>query len=86
VLLLMRGLLTLLDRIWQRLDNAAVSTGWKVTLLTLPVAIGAVAVTALALAPRSEPLYASMIASGVAVVGCMVAGIIMLAVRIRLAH
>jgi Na+/melibiose symporter-like transporter len=55
--------------------------GRKVTLLTLPIAIGAAAAVGLAFTPRTEPLYAAVIFSCIAVVGCIAAGIIMLALR-----
>jgi hypothetical protein len=81
VLVLLRGLLALLDRIWQQLDRAGATMGRKVTLLTLPIAIGAAAAVGLAFTPRTEPLYAAVIFSCIAVVGCIAAGIIMLALR-----
>ena len=81
VLVLLRGLLALLDNIWRRLESARASSLTKVTLLVLPVVLGAVAVTALAFAPRSEPLEASIVVSCVALVGCLAAGIIILALR-----
>ena len=86
VLALLRGLLALLDGIWQRLDRAGATTRWKVTLLTLPIAIGVAAATGLAFVPRSEPLQVSMIVGAAAVVGCIAAGIIMLALRTRTAN
>jgi hypothetical protein len=83
VFALLRGLVALLDGIWQRLDRAGASTLKRVTLLTLPIAIGGVAVTSLAFAPRTEPLEVATIVSGVALVGCLAAGLITLALRMR---
>ena len=83
VFTLFRGLLGVLDRIWERLDRAGAGTRWKVILLTLPIATGAAAAAALAFAPRNEPLEVSAIASGVAFVGLIAAGIIVLGLRVR---
>jgi hypothetical protein len=82
VLAVLRGLLALLDGIWQRLDSARAKVRTKVILLTSPIVVGAMAVTGLAFVPRTEPLQAAMIVSGVAVVGCIAAGIIMLALHV----
>jgi len=81
MLLVLRGFLALLDGIWRRLDRAGASTRTKVTLLTLPIGIGTLAGTCFAFVPRTEPLQVAMIVSGVAFVGCIAAGIIMLALR-----
>jgi len=81
VFVLLRGFLTLLDSIWQELDRAKAGTRTRLTLLMLPIVIGATAVTLFAFTPRVEPLTVSMIGSGLAVVGCVTAGIILLAVR-----
>jgi hypothetical protein len=81
ILALLRGWLTLLDGIWRRLDLAGATTRSKITTVTTPLAIGSVAGLALALNVR--PVQASMILSGIVVVGCIAAGIINLALRAR---
>jgi hypothetical protein len=81
VLVMLRALIFLLDRIWQRLASAGAAGRGKAALLMLPPTLGIIAATGLAFAVQAADIIG--LASIASVVSLIVASLTLLVLRLR---